>query len=1774
MQIQLGSNTSVTIIGQRHPLAEAIKNTLQTPSRSRFNRAGIVPTVALASSLVTLGAADAAVFEVENLDDAGAGSLRQAIIDANANPGPDAITFADGLSGSIVLSSGSLTISDDLALQGPGSSTVTVSGNNNSRVFETNNSDEAMARVDIAGLTISDGTTNLAGAGIYNSGAEALTIRDSVITNNYAYDGGAGIGAAGGVVQINGSTISNNQSALNGAGIKQSDGSLIVRDSLITTNLTNESGLGAGIYANSLETLVVDGTTVSGNTSVGAGGAIAVDSIEGSILLSNSTITANVSSGNGGGIAVLGFDFYTGDITLDNTQITNNSASDAGGGISVEEGSLLLKNNSLIADNTAYEGGGIFFNDEYAGQILDINNSTIRDNTASEGYGGGILFYAADPDLLIRNSTISGNYASGGGGGVAVYYSSGGGSNEGSITIQNTTVSNNTAGSEGGGFMMEVDETYQPILIEDSEFSGNVAESDGGGLHFYFDDGLYTSLVIRNTTIANNTADDGGGLWFYDDDGYSVVIENSTISGNSAVEDGGGVWFYSDDGAPLILNSTISGNSAGGQGGGLFLTHEDGDGRIDNSTIVDNYAYEDGGGLRNDDSGLAIRSSIIANNTTYSGNYQDISGEEFYVQFSLIENPDGISFYQNTNNLFYIDPTLGPLVDNGGATLTHALLPGSPAIDTGLNAAPAADDQRGIGFDRMVGLQTDMGAIESTSDTPVSFEPATEIVTNLDDAGPGSLRQAIIDTNTNIGPDVIEFQAGLTGTINLTTGNLSISDDLVINAPVPSVITISGDGIATPSIAGEGGDHVFRIYNQTIQGGTLGPASPALPKVDLVGLTISGGNAPNGGGIYASNVELTVRDSVITSNTAQENGGGIFQYRGVVRLIDTTVSNNRVIGEGYGGGIALDSTDEGVYGALVIRGSVISGNNAYEGGGIQTDYGASLAIDDTAITNNTAEEDGGGILINNIGGSVSLSNSIVSNNNASVDGGGIHIRELDENYNLSLTLDNTSVSNNNAGDSGGGIYFESGNDRLRIVNGSQINDNYAYNNGGGIAFEANDDGAALTIIDSTLSNNTAYDGSGGGIHFYTDQGTLNIIDSTISGNSAREDGGGIHVYYADIEGQINVIGSTFNGNTAGDNGGGMLIAGDDLDGRILIENSIFTNNYAGQNGGGLAIYADEGIYVANLEIRDSVFSNNEADNDGGGLFFYDDDGFASLILTNSTISNNTANDDGGGLWFYSDDAGFVIKNTTISNNTATNNGGGIFNQYSDGPDNIDNSSIVQNQADYGGGLSSTLSFASDMTIRSSIVSGNTATTAGSDVGGDATFYFEFSVLGDDTDVGNITVTDNGFNQLGVDPLIGALTDNGGPTETHALMPGSPAINRGLNFAATVNDQRSDGFPRTVGLRTDIGAVEGIENLNLATNLTGSPIAENLGMATVDATLSEAAGQPLIIDLDFTGVAILDTDFSVDSSAVFIPDGELASLSPATITAIDDNITEGDEAFSISSTVITAGTSLGGIPLLNGVITDNEGPPTVTLSLVGDPIVENAGVAIITATLSNPSTQDVTSTLLFSGTADASDFAAANTIVIPAGMLTSDINLTAQQDVLDEPDETVIVDIDSVTNGVENGIQQVTTTITDDDEAPLVTISLSVTDIGEGGTADVILTLNTVSGQDIDIELGFSGTATMPDDYTVSSNMVTIPAGQTTGIVTIMVVDDGLGDPNETIIIDILSATNATEDGVQQGTINILEPTAVPSMSTWGKLAMLLMMPLTAFVAMRRRRQQK
>jgi hypothetical protein len=325
--------------------------------------------------------------------------------------------------------------------------------------------------------------------------------------------------------------------------------------------------------------------------------------------------------------------------------------------------------------------------------------------------------------------------------------------------------------------------------------------------------------------------------------------------------------------------------------------------------------------------------------------------------------------------------------------------------------------------------------------------------------------------------------------------------------------------------------------------------------------------------------------------------------------------------------------------------------------------------------------------------------------------------------------------------------------------------------GGGML---NRDGSVI-IMNSTLSGNSA-DADGSGVSNFG--GSLTIVNSTLSGNSAGDDGGGV----SNFTGSVAIVNSTLSGNTAAGDGGGVS----NHTGSVAIVNSTLSGNSAGIGGG---VFND-----STLTLSQSTLSGNTSTGSGGGALNYiNSAGTANLTLANCTLSGNTAFLSGGGVANtvgISGTASLTITHSTLTGNLVTgigSSGGGVFNSHS-------------------------------LTLAHSLIAGNSQGPLGSapevanagTVTADNSNLFGFSgssgVFGFEPGASDITPS------VALAAILApSLTFNGGPTQTHDLVPGSPAVDAATTGFCPAIDQR--GFARPVdgdgedGPACDIGAVE-------------------------------------------------------------------------------------------------------------------------------------------------------------------------------------------------------------------------------------------------------------------------------------------------------------------------------------------------------------------------------
>lgn len=334
------------------------------------------------------------------------------------------------------------------------------------------------------------------------------------------------------------------------------------------------------------------------------------------------------------------------------------------------------------------------------GFTVTIAELTISDGNSGQQGGGAILNGHAT--LTILNSTIYGNHSDSAGGGI---YNDARNSGSATLTITNSSVTGNTAGfnqgpistGEGGGIYND----GGTVMIINSSVTNNFAGlkdpqpvSYGGGIS------NYGTLTITNSSIyGNQCGQSGGGIY----SPGTLTIASSLVSANRAVSKFGGSSGGILAGTLTFINSTLSNNYANLSTGGI----EVGGGVITNSTISGNNGSISVSGV------LEIENTIL-NASAGSANITNEGGTVTSLGYNL-SSDDGGGYLNGPGDQVNTDPMLGPLQDNGGATFTHALLPGSPAINTGDPSftPPPSYDQRGSPFVRVFNGRIDIGSFEA-----------------------------------------------------------------------------------------------------------------------------------------------------------------------------------------------------------------------------------------------------------------------------------------------------------------------------------------------------------------------------------------------------------------------------------------------------------------------------------------------------------------------------------------------------------------------------------------------------------------------------------------------------------------------------------------------------------------------------------------------------------------------------------------------------------------------------------------------------------------------------------------------------------------------------------------------------------------------------------------------------------------------------------------------------------------------------------------------------
>lgn len=362
-----------------------------------------------------------------------------------------------------------------------------------------------------------------------------------------------------------------------------------------------------------------------------------------------------------------------------------------------------------------------------SGRVLHVVSGSLllKDVTVTDGYsppahGGGIR--VETNATLVNVDVVDNEHGAGGGGGIA---------NFGTLSVTGGSISENVSGGEGGGVWNDgPTATLTGVALKD-----NRANNGGGG-------GILNGqrpITLENSTVSGNAAFHAGGGFL---SAGQTIIRGSTIWGNSTAHWGGGFSQASNcaSGSVNISNSTISGNTTGGaHGGGLWLSCT---ADLTNVTVANNDApTSPGDGIHVEIGTTTLSNTIVANNGTQNCNVRESAQNDTFLVSGMYNlSSDGTCFTPGGSDLTNTNPLLGPLADNGGPTMTHALAASSPAVDgvAATDCPPPATDQRGktrpAEGDGEAPSLCDIGSFERVDADGDGFESGE--TTETDDADP------------------------------------------------------------------------------------------------------------------------------------------------------------------------------------------------------------------------------------------------------------------------------------------------------------------------------------------------------------------------------------------------------------------------------------------------------------------------------------------------------------------------------------------------------------------------------------------------------------------------------------------------------------------------------------------------------------------------------------------------------------------------------------------------------------------------------------------------------------------------------------------------------------------------------------------------------------------------------------------------------------------------------------------------------------------------------
>ena len=1120
------------------------------------------------------------------------------------------------------------------------------------------------------------------------------------------------------------------------------------------------------------------------------------------VTLSGLTISGGNSHSGGGGVLNQGI------LTLTGSTVAGNSADVIGGGGVFNENSatMTLKNDTIVGNSApGVEGGGVL---NYAGGLVTMTDCTVANNTAFSGAGIASILAAGPDGMTVIDCTIANNTAMGAGGGVYSVDS------VARFTLINTTISGNTASTIAGGGIF----SNNLVTLEDCTVAANrAANSPTGGIELH--DG---TLTLQNTIVAGNFQGAAPGTTPGD-----LALTNASF-------DPGSAYNLIGNGGLGGLTNGVNNNQVGVADAGLGPLQANGGPTMTMALLSGSPALDAASnalvpaGVTTDQRGLAR----VVNGTADIGAFES----------------------QTIIPSFVVDTALDVVNPGDGKTSLREAIAFA-------NASPGHT----ITFDPAV------FPAAGTTTIPLAGDAAHGTLTLRSDVtilGPGAKALAItgggLTSDFNVFTVEAGVQAALSG-VTVTRGHFSGKGGGIFSS---GILTLTDCDITSNTAGSDGGGLYVASGTTTLIGGNVAgnAASVAGGAIEVgggamtvTGTLITGNFAIAFGGGIGNLGTLSLRDVTVAGNTANSASGGVFNL-GTLTMIDCTVAGNKAP---QTGGVANNNA-----GVVTMTGCTVSGNTATvngSGGIGNFDPGAMMTLTNCTIAGNTAASAGGGI--SNTATLVLINCTVAGNRVTGAGAGGGIDFEAGK-----VTLYNTIVAGNYQGAAPGrnpnDIYrpgvaaFDTLSAYNLIGPGGSGNVSGGFNhnrvgldpllgplqdNGGRTQTMALLDGSpafdagSLALVPAGLI--TDQRGLPRVVDSFPDLGafesqtllaTPSLVVNTTSDELTAASG---KTSLREAIALANALGSgtiTFdpavfpaagtatiqliddNAHQTLELASNVTIVGPGARSLTVREGGKTTTNSGvflvdtGANAtlsgltitGGNASFGGGIENIGNTTLSNCAIAANQG-SEGGGIF-----NFQTMTLVGCTIAGNTL---GGGIF----NLGLMtMTNCTVSGNSA-DAGGGIDNQ---GAMTMTNCTVAGNRTLKfpGGGFLSTNS--GTVTLNNTIIAGNFRGASPSIVADDVSFpganvnsASANNLIGTGSAGGlkDRLVDPAHQNRLGVlNPGLGPLQDNRGPTMTMALLVGSIARNAGSNTllpAGVTTDQR--GLPRTNGGITDIGAYE-------------------------------------------------------------------------------------------------------------------------------------------------------------------------------------------------------------------------------------------------------------------------------------------------------------------------------------------------------------------------------